>query len=238
MRSIVAVAGTRARRRCVRQPRAGSTIDALGALAREVLLEEQELALRRHLGPVDDGDARLARAARPLRVRSRAARAARCAAPGSGRTSQRAHELAHHRQAENTSREHVVVRRPGRRLGVVLGEAQPPSRATKNASRRDVGARGREARDRTWTSVLLPVGQPELLEHRVVWRARRRCALRKARSTTRRALCSKRYCAGDRKRGRSTVHSGRSPKNEPARAQLLVELRAATPAPSSSVSRS
>ena len=129
-------------------------VEPVGA---EVLLEQHELAERRHLAPIEDRD--------PWR-RSRAA-----SAPGGVRaeervqdpvpTKKRPHvhgpqELPHDRQGEEDIRQRVAVGGPRGRFGVVLG---PPQRPRLGEIER-IEARGGTGVERD--EVLLPVGESEL----------------------------------------------------------------------------
>ena len=141
---------------------AGVGDHALDALRAEVVGRDDELAVRRHLAPVDDGDARELAAPRPLAVR--AEERVEHVVPRRLRADLVApEELAHHGEPEEDGRQQVVVGGGGRRLGVVLGkpEAAPL-----------VDEEGVEPRDRARVvepgivadEGLFPVHEPKLRE--------------------------------------------------------------------------
>ena len=196
--------------------------DAVEALPLEVLLKEQELALRRHVGPVDDRDARQRAAARTTARTRRAARAARRGARAAD-AGPSAHELAHDGQSEEHLGEHVVVRAARRRLGVVLGE--PQSAGFGDEERVEARHRARVAKPGIDVRQLaLPVRQAGTAPARRRRRAPRDAPCETRAARRRRAVWRKRYCCGERKRGRSTEQSGRSPKNRPRARSCVVEL--------------
>ena len=94
----------------------------LQAVGAKIFLEQDELAVGRHLAPVEDGDARAAYAA-PRAVRGE--QPVQHPVPGGEWPDVEAtEELPHHGQGQEDLGQRISVRRAGRRLGVVLGDLQ------------------------------------------------------------------------------------------------------------------
>src|SRR6185437_12893738 len=97
---------------------------ALESLRAKVLTEEEELAIGGYLIPIQDSNAGQLSPPRPLAERIQ--QDVKHAVPGRQRAKVvLPEELPHHRQTIKHGGERIVVGRAGRRLGVVLGQAQP-----------------------------------------------------------------------------------------------------------------
>ncbi len=135
--------------------------DALQALHAEVVLEEQMLAVRRHLTPVEDRNGRrFVRPPRPL-VETIQQRVYHPMAREQGTHLVAAQKGAHGGQCGEYVREHIAVALCGWRLSVVLGDGESVAVGEQKRVQSRGGAGGAES-VLVLDERLLPIGEAEL----------------------------------------------------------------------------